>query len=156
MTTADDGGYGMSDLPPETRLPRRDDSPIATLEHDWRNAMHALAMTEDEWAELNAKYGPGGQADAHRRAYRGVIATRIRQDAREATPPRKMTESECEDAACADDGYMALLTSMEEGMVRYGVVSSQRARAKETLEWCRARSWLLAAEMKLMPGGAGA
>lgn len=124
------------------------------LDGEWREAYTVLATTEAEWAELHARHGPGGQADAHRRAYRGVIATELRASAR--AEGRKLTESECEDAACGDGRYQAYLAESETGAARYAVVSSQRARAKEAMEWCRTRAYLAGAEARLAPGGIGA
>lgn len=158
VTTHEDGGYGLTDDGTAYGVDDRDPvAPVtaATLHDVWTRAYAVLERTDAEWAELHARHGPGGQADAHRRAYRGAIATRLRQDAREATPPRKLTEAECEDAACADDGYLALLTAMEAGAVRYALLTSERARAKETMEWCRTRAYMATAEARLMPGGGG-
>jgi hypothetical protein len=127
----------------------------STLDDEWRSAYRVLERTEREWAELHARHGPGGQGDAHRRALRGAIGAQIRDDAASATPPRKMTEAECEDRACADARYTAYLTEYESGAVRYAVLTSERARAKETMEWCRARAFLSAAEARLSPQGGG-
>ena len=125
----------------------------STLDDEWRTAYRVLERTEREWAELHARHGPGGQGDAHRRAYRGAIAAQLREAARLAGT--KLSEAACEDMACADDGYMAYLSESEQGAARYAVLSSERARAKEMMEWCRTRAYLAAAEARLAPQGGG-
>jgi hypothetical protein len=125
----------------------------STLDDEWRSAARVLATTEREWAELHARHGPGGQADAHRRALRGAIGAELRDAARRAGT--RLTDGAAEDMACADERYTAYLSEAEQAIARYAVLTSQRARAKETMEWCRARAYLAGAEARLMPQGGG-
>jgi hypothetical protein len=123
----------------------------AALDAEWREAYRVLADTEQEWSELHPRFGPNGQWDAHRRALRGVIGTQIRATCREKG--EKVTEAELEDAACADERYGAYLSEAEDGAARYAVLTSQRALAKEMMEWARTRAYLHGAEARLTPTG---
>lgn len=110
--------------------------------------MAELARSDDEYAALDARYGPGGTFDAQRKAHRSAIEVQIRADAKERG--EKLTEAAAEALAASDLAVIALLANAEAERTRYAVLSSQREVIRERLRWLRALAYAAGGEARLV------
>lgn len=106
-----------------------------------------LAATDQEWADLEAVYGPGGSWDARRKAYRSGYAILLRDQARERG--EKVTEAMIEERAAAHAAVLSWLAASELEKARHSLLGAQREAITERIRHLRAVMFASSAEARL-------
>lgn len=83
-------------------------------------------------AELRARYGPGGTADAQRKAHRSAIASEI-ADRMTRETGKKPSEAEVERLAAGDSRVQAWLDRTEREMADYFLLETQATEWTERI-----------------------
>lgn len=106
-----------------------------------------LAASDEEWAALDAKYGPGASYDARRKAHRSAVALTLR--AEWAAEWGKMTEAAVEERAAAHPDVVAWIDRTDLERARYAVLSAEREAIKERQRYLRGIVYAAGAEARL-------